>query len=334
MISAWRCARRGNPVAVALGAATVVALGLAACSRQAEPAGWPGVVEADMVRLAAPAAGRLVDLPVARGQQVQPGTALFRIEAPEDSATLAEAYARVAQQAAQAQDLTTGSRPDELAVVAAQLAQARAALADSEQQLRRERDLAAQGFVSGTRIDTLRAQFDQNAARVRELQAQQRVSNLGGRDEARKAAVAALEAARQEAMQVQARLADQAVKAPAAAVVDDTLYRVGEWVVAGSPVVSLLPPSALKVRFYVPETELSSLKPGDTVEVICDGCPAPIKASVRFIAPQAEFTPPVIYSRDQRSRLVFLVEAYPAEADVARLHVGLPVDVRREARAQ
>jgi HlyD family secretion protein len=317
-----------------LAVAVVLASAPGGCAREAGPPAWPGVVEADLVRLSAPAAGRLVELAVVRGQQVQPGTALFRVEAPEDSATLAEAQARVSQQSAQAQDLVTGSRPEELAVIAAQLAQARAALADSDQQLRRERDLAAQGFVSGTRIDSLRAQYDQDVARVRELQAQQRVANLGGRDEARKAAVAALEAARQQATQVQARLTDQAVKAPAEAVVDDTLYRVGEWVAAGSPVVSLLPPAALKVRFFVPQPELSSLKTGDAVAVICDGCPAPIKATVRFIAPQAEFTPPVIYSREQRSRLVFLVEAYPELVDAGRLHVGLPVDVRREAQAR
>jgi HlyD family secretion protein len=314
-----------------IGLALVAAIGLGGCSRSSSDSVWPGVVEADLVRLAPPAAGRLVELAVARGQQVQPGAPVFRVEAPEDTAMLAEALARVAQQEAQARDLATGSRAEELEVIAAQLAQARAALADSEQQLKRERELAAQGFVSGTRLDSLRAGRDQNAARVRELQAQQRVARLGGREEARKAAVAALEAARSEARQVEARLADQAVKAPALAVVEDTLYRVGEWVVAGSPVVSLLPLSALKVRFFVPEPVLSQLKLGDPVSVFCDGCPAPVKATVRFIAPQAEYTPPVIYSRDQRARLVFMVEAQPEDEGASRLHVGLPVDVRREA---
>ncbi len=326
-----KLASRGLGLNLWTGVALLAAFGSGGCSRSSSDVAWPGVVEADLVRLAPPAAGRLVELAVDRGQQVQPGTPVFRVEAPEDTAMLAEAQARVAQQEAEVRDLSTGSRPDELAVIAAQLAQARAALLDSEQQLKREQDLAAQGFISGSRLDSLRAQRDQNAARVRELQAQQRVARLGGREEARKAAVAALEAARSQARQVQARLADQAVKSPASAVVDDTLYRVGEWVVAGSPVVSLLPPAALKVRFFVPEPVLSQLKLGDPVSIFCDACPAPIKARVRFIAPQAEFTPPVIYSREQRARLVFMVEAVPEVEGAPGLHVGLPVDVRREA---
>ncbi|MBC7483297.1 MAG: HlyD family secretion protein [Rhizobacter sp.] len=109
--------------------------------------------------------------------------------------------------------------------------------------------------------------------------------------------------------------------------VEDTLFRVGEWVGAGTPVVNLLPPAALKVRFFVAEAQLPRLKPGDAVTLHCDGCAAPIEARIRFIARSAEFTPPVIYSREQRAKLVYLVEAWPAAADSSRLRAGQPVDV-------
>ena len=287
----------------------------------------PGVVEAEPVRVAAPAAGRLVELSAIRGSTVAAGAPLFRIEAPEDSATLAEAEARVAQQQAQQADLGKGKRPDELAVTAAQVAQARSALREAEAQLRRERELALQGFVSGTRIDSLTAQRDEAAARVRELEAQQRVGQLAGRDDARNAASAAVLASVAQANQLRLRLADKTVRAPVAATVDDTLFRVGEWVAAGTPVVNLLPPSALKVRFFVAEALLPRLKPGDAVSVRCDGCAAPIEARIRSIAQSAEFTPPVIYSREQRARLVYLVEAWPNAADAAKLRAGQPVDV-------
>lgn len=298
---------------------------LAGCAPKAEPT-LPGVVEAELVRLAPPAAGRLVQLSVARGDTVAAGSALFRVESSEDSAALAETQARVAQQAALQADLASGKRPEELAVSAAQLAQARTALAELDSQLRRERELASQGFVSGHRLDSLRAQRDGAAARVAEMTAQQRVARLAGRDETRRAAEAAARAAQAQADQLRARLADKTVRAPLAARIDDTLYRVGEWVAAGAPVVVLLPPGALKVRFFVAEPELAHVKVGDTVSVRCDGCPAPIDARIAFIATSAEFTPPVIYSREQRARLVYLVEARPAAGTA--LKPGQPVDVK------
>ena len=287
----------------------------------------PGVVEAELVRVAAAAGGRLVELNAVRGGSVAAGAPLFRIEAPEDSASLAEAEARVAQQQAQQADLGKGKRPDELAVTAAQAAQARTALKEAEAQLERERELTAQGFVSGTRLDSLIAQRDEAAARVRELEAQQRVGQLAGRDDARRAASAAVLASVAQANQLRSRLADKTVRAPVAAVVDDTLFRVGEWVAAGTPVVNLLPPAALKVRFFVAEAVLPRIKPNDAVSVRCDGCPAAIEARIRSIASSAEFTPPVIYSREQRARLVYLVEAWPSAADAGKLRPGQPVDV-------
>jgi HlyD family secretion protein len=313
-------------------AATALSIGIAllwqlvGCAPQ--PANTlPGVVEAELVHVAAPAAGRLVELSAVRGAAVAAGAALFRIESPEDSAMLAEAEARVAQQAAQLADLAKGRRPDELAVTAAQLAQARTAYGEAQTQFDRERELARQGFVSGNRLDTLSAQRDEAAAKVRELEAQQRVGRLAGRTDARRAAAAAVQAAEAQARQLRLRLADKTVRAPVDATVDDTLFRVGEWVAVGSPVVNLLPPAALKVRFFVAEALLPRLKVGDAVSVRCDGCAAPVPAHIRFIARTAEYTPPVIYSREQRAKLVYLVEAWPGAADAAKLRVGQPVDV-------
>ena len=141
------------------------------------------------------------------------------------------------------------------------------------------------------------------------------------------AANAAVDAARASLAQAEWRLAQKTVAAPAAARVEDTLYRVGEWVAAGSPVVSLIEPAAVKLRFFVPETQVARVAPGQRVRATCDGCAAPVEATVRFVAREAEFTPPVIYSRGSREKLVFMVEAWPAPAEAAKLRPGLPVDV-------
>ena len=118
------------------------------------------------------------------------------------------------------------------------------------------------------------------------------------------------------------------MKAPVAGLVQDTHYVLGEWVTANAPVVSLLPPQNIKVRFFVRETELGAVKVGQKLAVTCDGCAAPLAAEVSFISPQAEFTPPVIYSRQERAKLVYLVEARPAPEDATKLHPGQPVEVK------
>jgi HlyD family secretion protein len=189
--------------------------------------------------------------------------------------------------------------------------------------------LLAQGFVSASRIDDAQATVAQTSARVTELEAALKVAQLPSRPDERRAARSQAEAAEAVLAQSQWRVTQKQQAAPVAGQVADTYFRVGEWVAAGQPVVSLLPAGAVKARFFVPESELAGLTAGQAVTLHCDGCGAPIPARIGFIATQAEYTPPVIYSNTQRTRLVFMVEARPTPADGARLRPGQPVDVRR-----
>ncbi|MNQ66952.1 putative efflux pump membrane fusion protein [compost metagenome] len=161
---------------------------------------------------------------------------------------------------------------------------------------------------------------------MRELKAQLEVTRLPGREEQRRAQAAQVEAARAALAQAEWTLAQKRLAAPAAGQVFDTMYRVGEWVPAGSPVVSLLPPGNIKVRFFVPETVVGSLKVGQQATLRCDGCGDPIPVRIDYVSDQAEYTPPVIYSRESRSKLVYMVEARPAPEAAARLHPGQPVE--------
>jgi HlyD family secretion protein len=121
------------------------------------------------------------------------------------------------------------------------------------------------------------------------------------------------------------RLARRSVASPATGSIQQVYYRPGEVVAAGRPIVSLLPPGNLKVRFYVPEAMLPKLSAGDPVKVSCDGCAPDLVAHVSFISRTSEYTPPVIYSLDERSKLVFLIEARPERPEALR--VGQPVSV-------
>ena len=170
----------------------------------------------------------------------------------------------------------------------------------------------------------------QAKARVAELEASVAVANLPSRSDERDSAQALARAAEQGRAQASWRVEQTRQSAPVAARVSDVFMRVGEWVPAGQPVLALLPPNQRKARFYVSESEIGALKPGDAVQLHCDGCGAAIPAKVSFIANGPEYTPPVIYSNTQRTTLVFLVEARPSlPNDAERLRPGQPLSVTR-----
>jgi HlyD family secretion protein len=150
--------------------------------------------------------------------------------------------------------------------------------------------------------------------------------HLAAREDLIRAATAAVGMADAALQQAEWRLSQRSARAEAPALVYDTLYQQGEFVAAGAPVVSLLPPGNLKIRFFVPEPELARLKLGQKVRLGCDGCGKDLEAEIRYVAPQAEYTPPVIFSRESRSKLVYMVEAWPTGTAV-QLHVGQPLDV-------
>jgi HlyD family secretion protein len=138
-------------------------------------------------------------------------------------------------------------------------------------------------------------------------------------------AEAALRTAQARVNTSQTRLARRKVFSPVEGTVEQVYYRAGELVMPGRPVVALLPPGNLKVRFFVDEPRLAQIKIGDVVRVGCDGCGDDLTAKVSFIARSSEFTPPVIYSLEERHKLVYLIEALPDQPQ--KLRVGQPVSV-------
>lgn len=305
---------------------TLVAALLAACSGD-HPAGYQGYVEGEYVHLAAPVAGRLESLQVQRGQAVTAGARVFKLEATEESAAREQAEEQLKAAQAQLADLRSGRRNPEVQVVQAQLAQARAAEALAAQHVRRDEAQLAAGGIARAQLEDARADHAVKAARVTELANQLAVAQLPARSDQIGAQAAQVAAARAVVQQAAWRLDQKQVAAAQAGQVTDTLYRQGEWVPAGSPVVRLLPPQGVKVRFFVPQAVAGGLKPGRKVVVQCDGCEGEVPATVSFIAAEAEFTPPVIYSNETRGKLVYLVEAKPADGQAQKLRPGQPVTV-------
>jgi HlyD family secretion protein len=299
---------------------------LAACTGAPGEQPMSGYAEAEFVHIAPPSGGVLQTVAVRRGEQVRAGQLLFTQDTDAEARTGEAAAARALKADAQLADLRKGRRPNELKALDQQLAQAQAALQASASALQRQQGLVAQGYVAPLQLDDLRAARDRDQAHVRELQAQRALADEAARADQITAAAAEARAGGAESELARWRLGQRSRSAPADALVFDVLARAGEWVNAGTPVVSLLPPGALKVRFFVPEPVLARAQPGTEVLLSCDGCAAGMKARIRYVSPQAEFTPPVIYSNGTRSKLVFMVEAQPENATA--LKPGQPVDVR------
>lgn len=310
------------------GLLALAGLVLAGCSRH-EGSSYQGYLEGEFVYLASPLAGRLDRLAVQKGQTVTAGTPLFTLEQGAELARLREAAERSRQAQARLADLRKGQRPSELAALEARLAQARAAAELAAREFSRLTQLHTSKVASDDDFDRARLNEESAAKLVTELAAQLETAQLGARPDAIAAGEADAAAAQAALDQAGWSVAQKTQTAPRGGLVYDTLYREGEFVAAAAPVLALLPPENIKVRFFVAEAEYGQLKAGDSVKVTLTGHAAPLAARISYLSPKPEYTPPVLYNRENRAKLVFMVEAV-FDAAVARdLHPGQPVEVAR-----
>lgn len=289
---------------------------------------FQGYVEGEFVNVATSAGGQLEQLRVVRGEQVAAGDPLFVLEAGSEAAALREATSRLAAAEAQLSDLLSGRRSEEIDVLESQLAKARSDASFADSEWKRAEAQFASTDISQSEWDRAQANRDGARARVQQLIAEIAVAKLPAREDQSQAQREQVAAARAAVARAEWQVRQKEVAAPVAGLVFDTLYRPGEWVGAGRPVVRLLPPENVKVRFFVPEDRVGALQIGQEVVILCDGCPEEIAARVSYISTEVEYTPPVIYSSETRSKLVFLVEAQPTRAEDPTLHPGQPVRVR------
>lgn len=285
-----------------------------------------GYVEAEYVYVAPASAGTIESIAVADGDRVQVGAELFVLDRRAQQAQLASAKAQLAATRAQLDNLTTGRREEELAITERALERARSALELAQQNYERTQPLYEQGVVPRARLDQDRAALMAAQSAVEELVAQLTVGRLPARPAELDAARAQVEAAAADVERLEVALADRTVTAPVAGAVEEVFYRVGEQATPAMPVASILPEGALEVRFFVTESERQQIHPGDSMSVDCRGCDHPVMAEVTWLASDAQFNPPIIYSRQDRADLVYLVKAKPEAGPM--LKVGQPVEVR------
>lgn len=276
-----------------------------------------GYIQADSFYLSSPISGPVAVVNVVRGQRVAAGDPLFTMDLKILGAARAQAAARTLQADAQIAQQSAAAAQARAQLVAA-TAQAKEAANDLARDEAAERE--APGSVSRQQIDLARAQAETTAAQ-RDAAARA-IEALTAQIAAARAQVAQDSAA---LGQTQTQLDQLSAHAPSAGRVEDVLFQPGEWAPADQPVVSLIPDAKVKVRFYVPERELSRYAYGREIRFSCDGCPSGLIARIDFISPSPEYTPPIIYSLTMRDKLVFMVEAQPS--DPRMLAPGQPVDV-------
>jgi HlyD family secretion protein len=293
------------------------------------PVEWQGYAEADFVKVGPTQQGLLTSLSVARGSRVEAGAPLFDQDDTNDRAARDQAARQLTQAEAQLANLQSGGKPTEIQQAEANLADATAARDKLQADVKRNEELVKAGGVSKQLFEDQRADLRSAVARVQGMEAA--VAQLRaplGREGEIKAQQQLVESLRAAVAMARWRIDQRHVTSPSAGVVADVLARPGETIPAGGPVVSLLPSENIFVRFFVPEPRLAEVHGGDKVALLCDRCPADFIATVSFISPQAEYTPPVIYSESSRAKLVYMVEARPPRDRAVLINPGQPVAVR------
>lgn len=294
------------------------------------PRPYQGWVEADTLLIGAESVGRLAEIHVEEGAILTAGQPVFRLDTTTEEAAVTAARAALARTKAEL-DLARAAqkRPEEVDVLKASEREAIARLELSVQELDRTRALVRQGTGTRANLDVAIATEAANRAALDSVRSEIALATLPAREENIMQAEEATHSARADLSAAEAVLLKRSVAAPAAGTIQTIYYRTGEVVPVGRPVVALLPPENVRIRFFVPETEIAGLSLNQSVRVTCDGC-EPTDARISFIADEAEFTPPVIFSSEERAKLVYKVEAIPAKPETLR--PGLPVDVVPGAR--
>ena len=276
--------------------------------------------------LAPRTSGPITALMVGEGETVKAGTLLFTLDDGTVKSKLDQAEAALMASRARLADLRAGGRAQDIKAARENVKQAEATLTLAEENYARSQTLVAKGQAPEARLDQDKAALAQAKAALRAQKARLDLVRAPARQDA--IAAAEQEVQVQQALVQQARTAldNLSVQAPNAGLVQTLIRRVGEIAGPAQPVLALLPPENMRIRFFIPQMQLGQVKIGDPVRLSCDGCKATAKGHIVYIAPSAEFTPPVIFTEKERAKLVYMAEALPDEP--TQFHPGQPVAVR------
>ena len=305
-------------------ASAVIAILLAGCHGSSDTE-VQGYVEGDFVRVSLPASGIVETVSVARGSHVKQGEVLFTLDSNREKAALDKVRSEFEAARAEVFNLLSAERNDEIEALQSGIAELKAQLAYTTASYRRKLDLSRSGAASMDEVERLRSEESATRAKIRANESRLRLAQLSiGREGEIEAAQKMLKYREAAVREAEANLALRQAVAPADAVVNDIIYRPGETIASGQSVVELLPPGNIKARFFLSPTQVGWTSTEPEILLQCEGCGKGISARVSFVSSEAAYRPPVLYSRNESSKLAFMVEAVPL-ASVDLLRPGLPV---------
>ena len=284
---------------------------LSSCGSEQADQPLQGYVEGRQLILAPRVSGILTVLTVVEGDQVKAGKLLFSVDSVRARAALDEAVAARAAAQSRLSDLKKGGRAEEIQAARETLKASQATLTLAEQSYKRSKNLVRSGTSAVARLDQDRAALDNAQARLREARARLALVRLPARTDVIAAAEGDVAARAAAVERAQAELRDYSIMAPASGRIETIFRRRGEMAGPTQPVLALLPPEQMRIRFFVHEATLPRVHHGGRVRFQCDNCPAGEQGKITYISDQAEFTPPVIFSEKERKKLVYMVEAIP-----------------------
>jgi HlyD family secretion protein len=297
------------------------------CCSQPNKNQYQGYAETQLIYIASPFSGTLHNLYVQRGQMVKMQQPLFELDQQPESNQLAQAQGNLAQAQANLVNLQHGQRDTVLASIKAQIGQAEAQVKLTGAQLKRARTLYAERSISKNDFEIEQANYNETVQQLKQFKANLAEGKLGARDELIKAQADLVKTMEATVQQAEWALQQKAQRAPSNAQVFDTYYNPGEFVTQGSPILSLYTPQTLHAIFYIPEPLLAQINLGQIVTVSCDKCSQTYQAKVDYISPQAEYTPPVVYSQENNAKLIFMIRAQLLDKATTVFHPGQPLQV-------
>lgn len=283
-------------------------LTLAACGEAPDPL-YLGYAEGDYRLIAPETAGRIAAVHVTGGAHVAAGDRLFELDSQQETDQLAAAEARIEAASARFDDAAAGGREPEIEAARDQLAAARATQREAAENLDRQQDLFARGIVPRARLDAAESAASAANARVAELRQRLTLTALPARENQLRALTAEVAAAEAERDRLHDMIRRRAVEAPVDALIERQIRYEGELSGPGQPVFRLLPDDAVHAVIFIPEAEIANWPVGTRLNIACASCATGLQADIRRIESAASFTPPVIYSENERNRLVFRAEA-------------------------
>lgn len=272
-------------------AISILLLIIAACNNNSVE--FPGYVEGQYIYISSPYSGLLYTLNVRSGDVVSKNQALYSLDPYPEQDELLEAQARTDQAKAEEKKMLANYNFQK-------------SIYD------RKKGLFKKKVISQEEFDSATSQFQQA-------------------DSGWLAAQSNIQALSQRQKKIVWVMKQKKPISPSAGIIFDVFYKKGENVPNNSPVLALLPSNAIKIIFYCPEMMLGQIKLNQVISVDCDICSGPIDAKITYISTQAEFTPPVLYSKEVRSKLSYRIEALPLSTEAIVLHPGEPITVRLKA---